>query len=161
MFFGIILTPLWSATTEAFATKDFQWIRGVMDKLQSTAIYFAILGIIMLVFANWVYKIWVGNNIEIPYILSITMFIYVIIYLFASPYSSFLNGDGKIKLNFYLVVFQAISFLPYVYIFTKYLNFGVAGIVIASIVSELPIRISQPIQYQKIMNNTATGIWNK
>lgn len=161
MFFGIILTPLWSATTEAFAINDFKWIKTVMNKLKNTAIYFAILAIFMLASANWIYKLWVGINIEIPFLLSVTVFIYVTIYLFSSPYSSFLNGVGKIKLNFYLVVFQAVTFLPYVYLFTKYLNLGVAGIIIASIVSELPVRISQPIQYLKIINNKATGIWNK
>lgn len=154
-------TPLWSATTEAFAVNDFEWIKNVMKKLNKIAMYFAILAIIMLVFANWIYKIWVGINIEIPYLVTITMFFYVIIYLFASPYSHFLNGVGKIKLNFYLVILQALSFFPYVYLFAKYFELGVAGIIIASIVCELPIRFTQPIQYLKIVNNRATGIWNK
>lgn len=161
MLFGIILTPMWSATTEAFAINDFQWIKNVIRKLQKTAVYFTILAIIMLVLSNWIYKIWVGANIEIPYLLSITMFLYAIIYLFSSPFSSFLNGVGKIKLNFYLVILEALSFFPYVYLFTKYFNFGVAGIMIASIACELPLRISQPIQYLKIINSRATGIWNE
>ena len=161
MIFGIILIPLWSATTEAFTILDFKWIRSTMRKLNKAAIYFAVISIFMLAFSSWMFKIWVGTDIEIPYILSITMFFYVIIYLFASPFASFLNGVGKIKLNFYLVILQALSFFPYVFLFTKYFELGVAGIIIASIVCELPVRVSQPIQYLKIVNNRATGIWNE
>jgi len=161
MLFGIILVPLWSATTEAFAINDFKWIKHVINKLQKIAICFAILAIFMLVLSSWIYKVWVGINIKIPFLLSATIFLSVTIYLFSSPYSAFLNGVGKIKLNFYLVIVEALSFIPYVYLFTKHFELGVPGIIIASIVCELPLRISQPIQYLKIVNGKATGIWNE
>ena len=161
MIFGIILTPLWSATTEAFVIKDISWIINVMNKLRKAAIYFAILAIIMLVCSNLVYQLWIGINIDIPFLLSIIMFVNILIYLFINPYSLFLNGVGKIKLNFYLVIFQALSFLPYVYLFTKYFELGVAGVMIATITCGLPLIIFQPIQYRKIISGTARGIWNQ
>jgi hypothetical protein len=37
---------------------------------------------------------------------------------------------------------------------------GVTGVVLASLILAAGNALWSPIQYKKIMNNTATGIWN-
>lgn len=161
MLFGIFLTPLWSAITEAFAMHDFYWIINVMRKYKKLAILLSIGSIIMLFSSETIFKIWVGSAITIPFSLCTVLALQTIIYTFWSPYIAFLNGTGKIKLVSYMVLFQSIAYIPVAYILVKMLNIGLPGIVIASIICELPIRIIQPIQYSKLIKGNATGIWAK
>jgi len=78
-----------------------------------------------------------------------------------SPYIVFLNGVSKIKLNLILVLCQTGFYIPLAIFFGKYLNYGIIGILLAQLVVELPLRITQPMQYYKIINRKAKGIWNK
>ncbi len=161
MIWGIIQAPMWSAITEAFHVDDFRWIRKMMQKMNHLAIGGTIVILIMLLFSDSIYKLWVGENIHVPFSLSVSLAVSSLVFVFFSPYVLFLNGVSKIQLNVILVIFQSIIYIPVAYIFAKTLNFGLAGIVFASILCELPLRITQPLQYFKIINKTAVGIWNK
>lgn len=35
MAFMIIMTPFWSAATDAYARKDYQWIKGILKNYNS------------------------------------------------------------------------------------------------------------------------------
>lgn len=161
MTFGIILTPMWSAVTEAYHKKDYEWIKNSMHKFKLFAIALSALSVVMLFISEYVYKIWIGDAVDIPFTLSLAICIQTIIYTFSSPYVTFLNGTGKIKLVSYLVIIQSIVYLPIVYVLVKYFNLGVFSIILASLICEIPIRIVQPYQYLLIINNKAKGIWNK
>jgi len=50
--------------------------------------------------------------------------------------------------------------IPLAIFFSKTLNIGPSGVVLAMICSTLPSGILWRIQYHKIINNKATGIWN-
>lgn len=161
MFFGIILTPLWSAITEAFTIKDFPWIKSTILKFNKIALLLTVVSVVMLVFSNDIYKLWVGQQINIPFSLSLVICIQIIIGLFWSPYIAFLNGTGRIRLVSYLVIIQCLLYVPLIFLLVKLFRLNVAAIIIATIIAEIPIRIIQPIQYFKIINKKATGIWNK
>jgi Na+-driven multidrug efflux pump len=47
------------------------------------------------------------------------------------------------------------------YFFVKVLNWGIEGVVIASIISNFYSPIIAPIQYYKLINGKAKGIWNE
>ncbi|MCX6168358.1 MAG: MATE family efflux transporter [Ignavibacteriales bacterium] len=161
MIFTMALTPFWSAFTDAHHKKDFKWIRSVMKKLVLFWILLSIVALIMLVFSQTFYKIWIGQIVTIPFNLSLIVCIFFIMNTFGNIFTSFLNGVGKIRLSLYSAILEAILFIPIAIIFAKYLKFGVAGIIIASSFSPLIGSIWMPIQYFKIINNKASGIWNK
>ena len=63
MLASLVLSPFWSAFTDAFEKKDYQWMNSVYKKL-SKLWWWACLGIIiMVVLSKWVYRIWLGGNI--------------------------------------------------------------------------------------------------
>jgi O-antigen/teichoic acid export membrane protein len=161
MFWGIIQTPMWSAITEAFHVDDFKWIRKMMQKLKHLAIGGSLIILIMLLFSDSIYTLWVGKNIAVPFSLSVSLAASSLVFIFFTPFSIFLNGVSKIQLSTILTIFQLIIYIPLAYLFAKTLNFGLAGIIFAAIFCELPLRITQPFQYSKIINKTATGVWNK
>ena len=157
---GIILTPFWSATTDAYIRNDFEWIKNVMKKLLLFSGICSIGVVIMLIISPFVYKVWLGNTVDIPYNLSLMTAILFIFYIIFSPFSSFINGVGKLNLSIIVGCIKMVVYIPLAIYLTKMI--GASGLVLAIIlVNSIPAAILEPIQYRKIINRRAKGIWNK
>lgn len=161
MVFAIVMMPFWSAFTEAWTIKDISWIKRSINKLLKFWLLMILFGLILLISSPWIYSIWIGEEIKIPFLLSTLLFIYFSLFTFGGVFNMFINGVGKIKLQLYSASIGAIIFFPSAYIFIKYTSLGIAGLVIATILSNFYGPILAPIQYKKIINNTAKGVWNK
>ena len=159
MIMGTILMPFWSAFTEAWVMKDIQWIKNSMKKLKIIWILLSIATIIMLTFSNFIYRIWVGKEIEVPFGISLIMAAYVIIYAWNNIYSQFLNGIGKIKLQLYSAILWTILNIPLAVFFGK--TIGLPGVILSSVIFGGVNMIWTVIQYNKLINNTAKGLWLK
>ena len=158
--FAIILRPIWSSTTDAFTKGDFKWIKNVLKKNLMVWKILAFFTLIMILISNYVYRIWIGNEIQIPSILTLLMGIYIIANSFMSPFISFINGIGKIKLQLTISIVAGIFNIPLSIFFVKYFHLGSTGVILGTIISIAPFIILIPIQYKKIINNQAYGIWN-
>lgn len=161
MGFTIITSPFWTAYTDAFQKQDYIWIKRITKKLSLIwgLSIFGVLG--MLLFSNVFYNHWVGNQIQIPFILSISMAIWVLISTWSNIFGNFLSGVGKIRLSLYLAILIIVINIPLSVFLAKYLNLGSAGVIIGTSLCTLPQVFLYPIQYKKIINSTAKGIWNK
>jgi len=157
--FAIIIKPIWSAITEAYANKDLIWIRKVMKKLVWIWLGGVLLTLIMVLMSPYVYKVWVGEGIRIPFVLSVFCSFYVSITNWCNIFTYFVNGVGKVRLQLYSSIISGVFFLPLAFFFGSVL--GVAGILLALCVCLLPSAVWTPIQYWKIINRKATGIWFK
>lgn len=161
MVFTIITTPLWSAYTEAYVKKDFTWIRQITKKVyQLWGVVFVGL-LLMLFLSNYAYHFWIGDKVIVPFLLSSIMALWVMISTSTMVFSNFLSGISKIKLSLWHSVFVSIANIPLSIYFAKNLGMGSAGVILASVICIFPRAIFQPIQYWKIINEKATGIWNK
>jgi O-antigen/teichoic acid export membrane protein len=160
MAFGIILAPFWSAITDANIRGENQWIKKVMNKLLLLSALFSFGIIIMLICSEFVYKIWLGDKVNIPFKLSLMMSLYSVFLVFFSPFSHFINGVGKLMLGMRVVLIKIILFLPVAVIFTQW--WGSAGLILTFIiVNSIPSAIIETRQYYLIINDKAHGIWNR
>jgi O-antigen/teichoic acid export membrane protein len=159
MVMSIIMMPFWSATTEAWIKKDCSWIENSINKLIFVWIFISISTLIMLVFSNFIYRIWVGKEIKVPISISVVIACYVIINGWCNIFSQFLNGVGKIKLQVYSSIFGSIINIPLAIVLGKYL--GIYGVLLSTCLLGLVNGIWSPIQYRKLLKNKATGIWNQ
>lgn len=159
MAFSIIMMPFWSATTEAWIKKDISWIENSLNKLIFVWILIGITALIMLIFSNVIYKMWVGKEIKVPVSISVVIAYYVIINGWCAIFSQFLNGVGKIKLQVYASIFGSLINIPLAIILGKHL--GVFGVLLSTCLLGTINAIWSPIQYRKLLNNRATGIWNQ
>jgi O-antigen/teichoic acid export membrane protein len=160
MIFSIIVAPYWSAITDAFAKEDFKWIKKSMKTLMKISLLFSVVIFFMLIMANLFYLFWVGQEVSIPFNLSIFMSIFVMLTIFTQPFTFFINGTGKIKIQLILGVAMALINIPISIILVKFFNFGVSGVILATILCSVLGLIFYPIQYYKIINKKAKGIWN-
>ena len=73
----VVLTPFWSAFTNAYVQKDFVWMRNIVIKLERMWLLTIPVLIIMVSCADFLYKWWVGEKVQISLSLSISMAVYV------------------------------------------------------------------------------------
>ncbi len=112
MAMNLLLAPLWSATTDAYARGEMNWIK--RTKRRTEFILLGALGLIIvqLFLSRPFYKIWVGSEVSIDWSISIWMAIYTGILIASLTYSSFLNGLGKLHIQVINTVAMAILFYP-------------------------------------------------
>lgn len=166
-YFGIIVVfntmmilPLTAAVTDAYTKGDYLWISYTMAKINKVSVLLTLLSIILLAISPLVFKIWIGDRLTISWILRISMTIYFILNIWTTPYSSFISGVGKMNIAMAAAIFKIILYLPVSIVLVKFL--GTNGIMLSIIfINTLPNNILYHIQYNKVMNKTATGIWNK
>jgi O-antigen/teichoic acid export membrane protein len=161
MGFTIITTPFWTAYTDAYHKKDFVWIKRITRKLCLIwgLSIFGVLG--MLIFSNVFYRLWIGDQIKIPFLLSASMAVWVLISSWTSIFGNFLSGVGKIRLSLYHSFIIIIINIPLSIFLAKYLDLGSAGVIIGTCLCVFPQVLLHPMQYKKIISNKARGIWGK
>jgi O-antigen/teichoic acid export membrane protein len=157
MVFSIIMTPFWSAFTEAWHKKDMVWIQTTMKRLNLLSVISIGIIVLMLAVSSFAFRIWVGKEVTVPISISIVLAAYFIIYVRNMIYIYFLNGIGKVKLQLYSSVAGMIINIPLAIFLGR--KWGVAGVVLSSVILNGINTIWTVIQYKKIINNKATGLW--
>ena len=161
MLFTIITTPMWSAYTDAYVKKDFTWIKQATKKVYQLWLIVFVGLALMLFVADYAYLLWVGDKVVVPFLLSAIMALWVLFSTGTMVFSNFLSGISKIKLSLWHSVLVSIINIPLSIYFAKNLGMGSAGVILASVACVFPRAIFQPIQYWKIINNKAKGVWNQ
>lgn len=158
MGFNIILAPFWSSFTDAQALNDFDWMNRTLRKLKLAWLGLSLGALILLILANTAYTFWIGDIIKIPFHISVAVCIYVIVFNWCAIFSQITSGLGKIKLQLYAAIIASLLNIP-LSIFLGF-KFGIAGIISSGILLSLTSAIWNPIQVKRILNKTASGIWN-
>ena len=159
MVFNIIATPLWSAFTEAYTKNDLDWIKATIKTLEKIWLVLILFTVILLLISPYLFKLWLGDKVQVPFVLSMAMSSYVIVSIWQTIHVFFLNGIGKVKLQLYLVLFSSLINIPMAIFLGR--KFGLVGITITSTILFAIMGIVFSIQTRKILNNTATKIWNE
>ncbi|MEJ7769420.1 MAG: MATE family efflux transporter [Chitinophagaceae bacterium] len=158
--YSLVNSPFWTAYTDAYTVKDWAWIRKVTKQANLLCVALLVVTLLMLVVSSWVYKLWINPTIEIPLTLSVLIAINVGLSLFASTYTSFINGTGKIRLQAYFCVFVSLAHVPLGYFFIKVLQLGLDGLIVLTNIWALISLILWSTQYKKIIDRSTSHIWN-
>lgn len=161
IFFSIIITPFWSAFTEANAKNDYVWIKTSLKKLMFIWGVFSVGIIILWLISPFVFKIWLGSNIIIPFGLSFQFALFAILMAWSSIFASYLAGIGKISISLYGAIFQCIINIPLAIFLAKGMDLGTIGIILATNINMLIPVLLLSLQTNKIINKKAYGIWNR
>lgn len=161
MMFDIIVQPFWTGYTDAWVKKDFLWITHTIHKLLNIWKIIMLFAFIILLLSPFIYKIWIDGQVDVPFSLSACLCLYFISRCYGGTYNMFINGTGKIKLQSISLAVVVILYVPLVLFFVKVLNIGVMSIPLALICSNFYSLFIARIQYKKLIEGRAVGIWNK
>lgn len=156
---NLILAPMWTATTDAYAKGDLDWIKRTINQVQKFLIIVSIGLFFMIIFSEWVYKFWIGCEVHIPLLMSALMGLYVCILIWSLSYSSFLNGIGRLRMQTINTLVAAVLFIPFSYIMGK--SFSINGILVSMCILNFSGLIINHVQFHKVINGSARGIWGK
>lgn len=159
MLMALIVAPMWSATTDAYERGEIEWIRNTMKRIRKILFMAILILVVMTVASEWVYKIWVGEEVEIGFSISFWMALYTAILIISLAYSNFLNGLGKLRLQTINTVIVAFLFYPVCRILG--LEYGVPGVLMGMCILNFSGLILNIIQFHKVIEGKARGIWEK
>lgn len=160
MIFTIVITPVWSATTDAYIRNDFTWIKKTIFFSQKVCIISIIIGILMLSVSKFMYGIWLGKDaIDISYSTTGLILLYISFEMLYKVYGTIINGTGKVFAQMILTGIIAIIYIPLALLLGSL--WGLSGVLIANVIVFALNYIWAKMQCNKLINQTATGIWNK
>ena len=158
--FTVICMPFWNATTDAYERGDIDWILQATRKLRMMTIVIIACMTVMVFVSQWVYSIWIGDNVIIDIRMSIVMATYIFILIYSMRYSYFINGIGKLRLQLIFTTVAAVIFIPLAYLTTQYTHSIIWFMIVMCLVN-IPGLIVNRIQFYKLINGKANGIWMK
>lgn len=157
MIINVIVFPLWSAFTDAYQKNDFVWMKQIIRKLEVLWLLSNIVLVVMLIISNWVYEIWIGDEVEIGFILSVVITIYMIINNLGAIYLNLINGIGTVRIQLIIYIVFAVVAWPLMIKFGR--EYGIVGVIMVPITALFFLAVFAKVQLMRIMNHKAKGIW--
>ncbi|WP_461137887.1 lipopolysaccharide biosynthesis protein [Spirosoma pomorum] len=131
--FAVIITPYWSAFTEAFSKNDGDWVEKNLSLLRKIWLVFSFVFVpLLFLLSNFVFHYWLGDDINIEEKLLCIVALYTISQCCLSLSSYFLNGIGNLKIQLYLYIISSVSNIPLSFKLGE--MYGTAGIVFATFI---------------------------
>lgn len=160
ILYMIIVTPLWSATTNAYVQGDIKWIVNIKNKLNRIAILFSLVGIVMCLVSPIFYKFWLNNDtVSIAFSSTIILLISEIFRMFYGNYGYIINGIGKLRAQLIISIIIGLLYVPAAICMGEY--FGLEGILSASLLVNLINSIWSRYQFNIIIHNQPSKFWNR
>ena len=115
--------------------------------------------IIMVLISSFVYKMWIGEKAVIPYVMTLAVALYMIVYSWDTLQVNLINGIGKIQLQSYVTLIGLICHIPLSLLLGEYL--GALGVVLSMILINCIYSVFFTIQLNKILCCKDSGVWTR
>lgn len=160
MVFTIIITPFWSAFAEARVNNDFTWMKSARKRLMQTLMLLGFAGIAMVIISPMVYKVWIKDMVTVPLMVTLLAYLFQMLNMWGTLWTQLLSGLGKLRLQVICSTLCCVSYVPLGCYFCD--RFGLYGLMAVSVVLQMVCTSwFGVIQTRKLLNKTATGIWNR
>lgn len=160
MVFNIAITPIWSATTDAYVKKDFIWIKKTLNRSRKICFITIVLGLVLLLASKTVYRLWLGGGtIDISYYTTGLILLYISFEMLYKVYGTIINGTGKVFAQMIITGIIALLYVPLAVFLGKF--FGLSGVLISNVIIFVLNYAWSRTQCLKILNETAYGFWDK
>lgn len=158
--FSIICVPYWTATTDAYEKRDFEWIRNANRTLNRFVLLLFFIIVCMILLSRPVYSVWIGDKSDVPFSMTMIAGLYQFLLIYSMRYSYVLNGIGALRLQLIFTILAAVVYIPLAML-VGHLTHDINHLLLVMCVVHVPGLVVNIIQYHKIMNGTAKGIWIK
>jgi len=155
----IILTPIWSAYTDAYTRKDFDWMKHSALKLEKIGLISFPALVLLTIISPFLFKIWLGDEVNTSIYVSIAIAFFTFCKIMGAIYMYQLNGTGKVRIQLITYAIIAIFAIPAMIYSCR--QWGLVGVVIVPSLAFFMQFVICRIQLNKIINQTAIGLWNK
>ena len=159
MLLSILLGPLWPAYTDAYAKGDYDWMKRTYRKMSKMVLLMMAGVALMVAFSPVAYKIWIKNTSLVPWSMTISVGIYLIIHAWDSLQVILINGIGTVKVQTYVTLLGMILHIPLSLFIGRYI--GGIGVVWSIILINIGYAIVFTTQIRMLLNGVRNTVWNK
>jgi O-antigen/teichoic acid export membrane protein len=122
MLITLVCAPVVPLVTQAKARGDNEWLKITLKRLTKISYLFCLATIVLIVISPQIYKLWIGNKVNIPFELTVFIGIFTIISILVNPYSNFINGLGKVKILTIMSPIGIAMFIGFSMLFGYYIH---------------------------------------
>ena len=155
----IVISPMWNAYTDAAVKGDYKWIKKTFHR----SILFWGISIVaciaMLLTCPFFYKIWIGDQIQVPWIISFSVMLFIIFFNLNNGATYLLNGLNTIRVQIYASIGATLAYLLTIQLLGS--EIGAEGIILCMAASYAIMSIIHLYQCHLLIQQKATGVWNK
>lgn len=152
LFHSALITPFWSASTNAKTLKNFYELKKMIKFLFLFLLPFVIFSIIVSFFFRDLVKLWIGENINFSVDIIICGCIYCIIYLWCNTIGIIASGLGIVKSFSIVAIIQAVVNIPLSLFFAIVMGLETTGVLIGTILAMVISAVTIPIVVFKDIN---------
>lgn len=161
MLFVLIASPFWSSFTDAHVKDDILWIKQSMRSLEKFILVFILMNAIILIVSPAIYALWLDEKVTVDPLTNFAIFLFTSLVIYNTPYSFYINGRGKMVMQMIITLIMALCNIPFSIYLAGFPDLKINGIVLSTVCCLLPIVIVTRIQYSKLLNNRAHGLWGR
>ena len=155
----VFISPMWNAYTDAYVKQDFNWIEKAFKSALKIWLFTEFAGIIMLIVSQYFYLFWVGKAVHVPFMVSLSVFLYISFFNLNNCVTYLLNGLNKIYIQIITSITATFIYLTIIFVWGK--NMNIQEIVFYMSAAYGAMTAIHFYQCRKLINQKATGIWNK
>lgn len=155
----IIITPFWSAFTDAYRKKDIIWMNKTLKTLEYCWLICLAAGIIMLALSDFVYKVWVGGKVTVSFSTSVGVMFFICAQTLGNIYMYIINGIGTIRIQ--LIIYLSFAVIAWPIMTLSCRHFGICGVLILPSFAYIAQAAMAKIQIGKLISGTGYGLWIK
>jgi len=154
VLYAIIVAPTWPAFIDAIEKKDYNWIKRIVRKMIRIWVIITLVMLVVLICSPVIFDLWLGQQVNIPFKLSVLLFIYFTSMSFGGIFNMYVNASGKLKLQMTSWILIAIIYIPFVIFLIKQFNLGIYAVAIGLLLSNMYYLIIAPFQYKIYINRS-------
>lgn len=155
----IILGPFWSAFTDAYTRKDTEWMSRTFAKLERLWVWTIPVLILMHLLSQCFYRYWIGTSVTVAGSTNLAIAAYILFLIFGNIYMYMINGIGKVRIQMTIYLSFAVVAYPTMTFMCR--RFGIPGLLTVPTVVYIIQGVLCRMQLRRIIDGTASGIWNK
>lgn len=159
LVYSLVTAPLWPAYTDAYAKKDYNWMKSTLSRMFKIMLMSIGLCIIMVFTSPFVYEIWFGDKADVPFIMTVIVAVYTCVYCWMNLYGTVIVGMGTVSIQAIITVIGMIIHIPLSLLLGRYI--GAYGVITSMVIINIFYAIVFQIQVSKILSMKASGIWIK
>ena len=111
----------------------------------------------MVCFSGLAYHFWIGDLVEVPFTITITIAVYIAMLIQTSLNTQLLNGIGAVKLQLVTYSVAMVFHVPLAMFLGE--RYGMTGVIGSASFFYLIIAAFSIIQLDKILAGKASGVW--
>lgn len=156
--YTILISPMWNAYTEAYVNKDFAWIGQNFNRALKFWGLSVVAGAGMLGMAGIFYRLWIGEQVQVPFSVSLSVLIYVCFFNLNNCVTYLINGLNKIKVQIITSIAFTLAYI--ITVFFTGSKFGIEGITLSMAACYAGMSMIHLYQCRLLIKQKATSVWN-